>query len=246
MPFPGFFHLILWGQTSGLAMLCFTLGFLAINSERHFLAGLAIGSLIFKPQLALAAAAISLFSGEWRTVLGAISAAAAQLALAWAHYGTSVMRSYLQALSRISKVAPLLEPRLYQTHSLRSFWSLLLPWPCVAFAFYVICAIAVLVFAIQCWRSRAPLNLRYSVLLLATVLVAPHLTIYDLVIVAPAFLLLADWVIGNPENRLRDELKILLYLSYALPLLGPIARWTHVQLSVIALSALLLLAWQLA
>src|SRR5207249_1526765 len=81
MAFPGFFHLILWGQTSGLALLCFTLGFLAINSERHFLAGLAIGSLIFKPQLALAVAAIFLFSGEWRTVLGVISAAAAQLAL---------------------------------------------------------------------------------------------------------------------------------------------------------------------
>jgi len=90
------------------------------------------------------------------------------------------------------------------------------------------------------------LSLRYSGLLLATVLVAPHLTIYDLVIVAPAFLLLADWVIGNPENRLSDELKVLLYLCYTLPLLGPIARWTHVQLSVIALSALLWLAWQLA
>ena len=62
--FPGFLHLILWGQTSGLALLCFTLGFLAINSERHFLAGLAIGSLIFKPQLALAAAAIFLFQGN--------------------------------------------------------------------------------------------------------------------------------------------------------------------------------------
>ncbi|PYX26075.1 MAG: hypothetical protein DMG87_00445, partial [Acidobacteria bacterium] len=100
-------------------------------------------------------------------MLGAISAAAAQLALAWAHYGTSVMQSYLQALSRIPNVAPLLEPRLYQTHSLRSFCSLLLPWPGVAFAFYMVCAIAVLVIAIQCWRNRAPLKLRYSVLLLA-------------------------------------------------------------------------------
>jgi len=238
MAFPGFFHLILWGQTSGLALLCFTLGFLAINSERHFLAGLAIGSLIFKPQLALAAAAIFLFSGEWRTVLGAISAAAAQLALAWAHYGTSVMLSYLQALSRIPKVAPLLEPRLYQTHSLRSFWSLLLPWPCVAFAFYVICAIAVLVFAIQCWRSRAPLNLRYSVLLLATVLVAPHLTVYDLVILAPAFLLLGDWSLQTPPHPLAQSVQALLYISYPLFLLGPVSRFTHVQLSVLVMAAL--------
>jgi alpha-1,2-mannosyltransferase len=238
MAFPGFFHLILWGQTSGLALLCFTLGFLAINSERHFLAGLAIGSLMFKPQLALAAAAIFLFSGEWRTVLGAISAAAAQLALAWAHYGTSVMQSYLQALSRVREVAPLLEPRLYQTHSLRSFWSLLLPWPGVAFAFYVVCAITVLVIAIQCWRRSAPLNLRFSVLLLATVLAAPHLTVYDLVILAPAFLLLGDWSLRTPAHPLAQSVQALLYISYPLFLLGPVSRFTHVQLSVLVMAAL--------
>src|SRR5437667_10192023 len=114
IPSPYFVGTNIW---LGAALLHF--GVLAINSERHFLAGLAIGSLIFKPQLALAAAAIFLFSGEWRTVLGAISAAAAaQLALAWAHYGTTVMQSYLQALSRIPNLAPLLEPPLYQTHSL--------------------------------------------------------------------------------------------------------------------------------
>jgi hypothetical protein len=236
--FPGFFHLILWGQTSGLALLCFTSGFLAINSERHFLAGLAIGSLIFKPQLALAAAAIFLFSGEWRTVLGAISAVVAQLALAWAHYGTSVMRSYLQALSKIPNVAPLLEPRLYQTHSLRSFWSLLLPWPGLAFTCYVVCAIAVLLVAIRCWRSRAPLNLRYSVLLLATVLVAPHLTVYDLVILAPAFLLLGDWALQTPAHPLAQSVQALLYISYPLFLLGPVSRVTHVQLSVLVMTAL--------
>jgi alpha-1,2-mannosyltransferase len=242
--FPGFFHLILWGQTSGLALLCFTLGFLAVNSERHFLTGLAIGSLIFKPQLALAAAAIFLFSGEWGTVLGAISAASAQLALAWVHYGTSVMQSYLRALSRIREVAPLLEPRLYQTHSLRSFWSLLLPWPGIAFAFYVVCAIAVLVIAIQCWRSRAALNLRYSVLLIATVLVAPHLTVYDLVILAPAFLLLGDWALQTPAHPLAQTVQALLYISYPLFLLGPFSRFTHVQLSVLVMAALVWICWQ--
>jgi hypothetical protein len=36
----------------------------------------------------------------------------------------------------------------------------------------------------------------------------------------------------------------LLYLVYALPLLGPLTRWTHVQLSVIAMVALLCVIWQ--
>jgi hypothetical protein len=35
----------------------------------------------------------------------------------------------------------------------------------------------------------------------------------------------------------------LLYLVYVLPLVGPLARWTHLQLSVIAMSALLYLIW---
>src|SRR5207248_11064670 len=236
--FPGFFHLIVWGQTSGLALLCFTLGFLAINSEQHFLAGLAIGSLIFKPQLGLASAVIFLFFRESKLILGAIVTGVAQLALAWAHYGTLVMRSYIQALSGIGKVSHLLEPRLYQTHSLRSFWSMLLPWPDIALAFYVVCAVAVLVIAARCWRSRAPLRLRYSVLLLATVLVAPHLTVYDLVILAPAFLLLSDWALQRTEHRFARAVQILLYLSYLLFLLVPLSRFTHVQLSVLVMTAL--------
>jgi len=94
------------------------------------------------------------------------------------------------------------------------------------------------VFAIQCWRSRAPLNLRYSVLLLATVLVAPHLTVYDLVILAPAFLLLGDWAIQTPAHPLAPAAQVLLYISYPLFLLGPVSRFTHVQLSVLEMTAL--------
>jgi len=244
--YPALFHLIAWGQTSALALACFTLAFLALHSDRRFLAGLAIGMLIFKPQLGLVAASLFLFAREWKIVLGALLASLGELATGWLYYGTPVMRDYAHHLLHVGGVLPLLEPKPYQTHSLRAFWSLLVPWPGLAFALYLITVVIALVLTLRLWRTAAPLSLRYSGLLLATVLVAPHLTIYDLVIVAPAFLLLADWVIGNPENRLNDEVKILLYLCYTLTLLGPIARWTHVQLSVIALSALLWLAWQLA
>ena len=47
---------------------------------------------------------------------------------------------------------------LYQTHSLRSFWSLLLPWPRVAFALYAVSTLAVLLFAIRLWKSESPLS----------------------------------------------------------------------------------------
>src|SRR5437870_990708 len=211
LAFPGFFHLILWGQTSGLALLCFTLAFLALNKNRPYLAGLAMGSLIFKPQLGLAAAVIFLFASEWKLIAGAILAALAQLGIGWLYYGTPVTREYLSALMNVRNVLPMLEPRPYQMHSLRAFWSLLIPWPPLAFILYVATAVAVLAVAARCWRSKIPLGLRYSALMLATVLVAPHLTVYDLVVLAPVFLLMADWALGTGAKS-SPFVPILIYL----------------------------------
>jgi hypothetical protein len=79
--------------------------------------------------------------------------------------------------------------------------------------------------------------------LLSTVLLAPHLTVYDLVVLAPAFLLLADWIVTQPHSPATPHLKLLLYLAFPLPLLGPLARWTHFQLSVPVMAALLYGIW---
>jgi hypothetical protein len=35
-------------------------------------------------------------------------------------------------------------------------------------------------------------------------------------------------------------MRVLLYLCFVLPLVGPLARWTHIQLTVIMMFALLL------
>jgi alpha-1,2-mannosyltransferase len=244
--FPGFFHLLLWGQTSGLALLCFTLAYLALRSNLKLLAGVAIGSLIFKPQLGLAAAVVFVCAREWRVIAGVLGAASAQLAAGWMHYGTGAMRNYWRALLHVEDILPLLEPRLYQTHSLRSFWSLLLPWPRVAFVFYVVSALGVLALAVRRWQSGACLEIRFAALLLATVLASPHLTVYDLVILAPAFLLVGDWVIANGESHFAGLARLLLYLCYPLFLLGPLARLTHLQLSVVAMTGLLWISWRIA
>jgi alpha-1,2-mannosyltransferase len=241
--FPGLFHLLAWGQTSGLALLCFTLAFLALENDRPLLAGLAIGSLIFKPQLAIAAAVVFVFTRQWKVTAGAMMAATLQLIIAWMHYGSEVMRAYWHALTHVKDVMPLLEPRLYQTHSLRSFWSLLLPWQNLAFILYAASALAVVVFTVRVWKteskSESPLAPRFSALLLATVLVSPHLTVYDLAILAPAFLLLGDWALSHTQDQSAPQVQHLLYFCYPLFLIGPLARITHLQLSVVAMTALL-------
>jgi hypothetical protein len=245
LAYPGFFHLIAWGQSSGLALACFTTAYLALRSQRFFLAGLALGCLVFKPQLGLASAFVILGGGEWMIALGALLAAIAQLSAGWLYYGTPVMRDYFYHLVHVRSMFSQLEPRPYQMHSLRSFWTMLVPWPHLAFALYVITAVAVLGIALSLWKTRAPLNLGFAALLIATVLVSPHLTVYDLVILAPAYLLLADWAVANRRPFSRN-LGMLLYLAYALPLLGPLSIWTHLQLSVPAMAGILWMTFRIA
>jgi len=237
--YPGFVHLLAWGQTSGLALACFTAAYLALRSRKLFLAGLAIGCLAFKPQLGIAAGFVFLLTWQRKVITGALVTAAAELSVGWLYYGGTVMRDYSHHLVHVREVFPLLEPRPYQLHSLRSFWAMLMPWPQLAFALYLVGAIAVLVIAIRYWRSSAELALKYSVLLIATVLVAPHLTVYDLVILAPAFLLITDWSAGRDWEWQMQMVGLLLYLCYLIPLIGPLSRWTKFQFSIPALVALL-------
>jgi hypothetical protein len=245
LAFPGISQLLVWGQTSGLALLFFTLAYLALSARHDFLAGLAIGCLIFKPQLGLVAAVVFLCVKNWKVVTGAILSAMLQLAIAWLHYGSVVMRTYLVALGRFHQVMPLLEPRPYQTHCLRSFWTMIVPLPPLALLLYLASAVVVLFLAFHCWRSQSDIRIRTAVLLLATVLVSPHLTVYDLVILAPAFLLLADWTVANLSQQHARQIQLLIYVCFLLFLFGPIVRYIHLQISVLAMAALLVIASRL-
>jgi len=236
--FPAFFHLIAWGQTSALALACFTLMFFLLHKRWEFLAGLVLGCLIFKPQLGLAAAIVFVALGAWKVVAGAIVAAAVQLSVGVLYYGKEPLRHWIHTLANANSLLPLLEPKPYQTHCLRTFWAMLVPWPALASGLYIVSSVVVLALTLALWRrAGTPLPLRYSALLLATVLISPHLTIYDLVILAPALLLIADWLMVQPRET-ASRLGILLYLVYMLPLLSVLTRWTHLQLSAAAMVAL--------
>jgi len=244
--FPAFFHLIAWGQTSALALACFTVAFFLLRGNRQFAAGLILGCLIFKPQLGLAAAIVFAAIGACRILAGAALSAAAQLGTGVLYYGPQPFVQWIHTLRIMPGVLPLFEPRPYQTHCLRTFWTLLIPWPDLALSLYILSAVIVLALTIACWRRgpSVPLGLKYSSLLFATVLIAPHLTVYDLVMLAPALLLLADWLVGQPAVSLTHQVGTSLYLVYMLPLLGPLTRWAHIQLSVIVMVVSVWLIWR--
>jgi hypothetical protein len=244
LAFPGFFHLITFGQNSGLALLFFTLAYLAFRKQHSFLAGLAIGMLVFKPQFVVVPGLMFLLAQEWSALLGTLLSAAGQLAIGRLYFGAEVMQRYFRTLTQNLNTQSLIEPHLYQSFSFRGFWLLLVPAH-AALALYLVSFFAILALAILCWRSKAPLAIRCSALLFATILAAPHCNIYDLVILAPAFLLLGDWSLGQISKE-ASTIKQLLYSCYLLFLLTPLTKIIHIQWGVIALLGLLWIIWKIA
>jgi hypothetical protein len=231
LAWPACFAMLGAGQASSLALACFTGAFLALRAERRFLAGLALGSLAWKPQLGLAVAVAFVAARDGRVVAGALVAAAAQLALPALLLGPRVLADYAGVVAELPSLAPVLAGKTHQMHSLRSFFDFLLPDPLAGLAFAA-GALATLALAARTWRSDAPLELRFATLLLATALASPHLYLYDLVILAPAWLLLADRIAASPAAAAQAGLRTALWAGFALTAMGPLSRFSHVQLSV--------------
>lgn len=235
--FPPFYSLMLHGQTSVIPLLCVTGAFVALRADRRAAAGFALGSLIFKPQFGIAIAAVMLARREWRVMGGALAAIACQWMGPTLLWGAEPMAQYVGALRRGPDVAGLLEPKLYQLHSLRGFSMLLLGPSAANWVLVAVLGAATLVIAVRLWQPRIPLETRFSALLLAMVLVAPHAGIYDLVLLAPAFLLTVA-LAAEAGDRARRTLRAIVYLAFVALLVAPLAAATRLQLSVP-----LLLAW---
>lgn len=240
LAFPGFFYLIASGQNSVLALIAFSSAFFAFRSGAKFTAGLALGLLMYKPQFGLMAAAIFVLTLEWRVILGALITGTGQLAAGAAYYGTPALKAYFAQLVHLNQNASALEPHIDRMHSLRAFWSLLLPWHAAASLLFGVSALAVIAITLWCWRSKTPVELRYAVFLLGSALIDPHLTDYDLVMLMPAFLVIGDRVLLEPESPRRDAARALTYAAFCLPLFGPMLKAFHLQLSVPAYAALFL------
>jgi hypothetical protein len=235
--YPPFAMLMGFGHISALALAAFAGAYLAFRAERPWLAGAAIGCVFLKPPLGLVVPFVFGYGREWRAMAGALVTVVLQLALAAAAFGLGVLHEYWRVTTGLGRVAVDLEPQPHQMQSLRSFFSVLLPWPSLALACYAAAAVITAVVAARCWRSRAPLSVRYAVLLLAAILVDPHVNVYDLVVLVPVFPLIAALAIRDGRG---PWLWALLGACFYAPIFAHAASTVfHVQIEVLLLVLLL-------
>jgi hypothetical protein len=199
---PGLHFTLSFGQVSLIGLVCFTALWLCLRSGRPFLAGLAVGALAYKPQLGIVAAFVFVFAREWRVVLGAVTAVAVQLGAGVIYWGPGIFPDYLRALLKLPGVIGAMEPDKAMMHSWRAFFLHLGVPSTAALALSIATSIATIAAAVICWRKRGDLAPRYVVLVLATLLVDPHIYAYDLLLLMPALLVGWDWAAHQRETSL--------------------------------------------
>jgi alpha-1,2-mannosyltransferase len=235
---PLFFSQLRYGQASAFALLMWAFALAALTRQRAFVAGLALGALIYKPPLAAVIGICVLATGQWRVAAGAVSMAAGQLALGWWAGGSAAMGSYFAQLWVLMLDPSLVQIYPSEVHSLRGFFQLVLPSPHAVTIGHLIGVLLIVAAAIRSWSSAMPVRLRVGVSIVLTVLASPHLLTYDLLLLTLPLLVIADWVVQHPHHRLRPGVSVLLALAYFAPFSSNLARLVPIQVSVIILAVL--------
>jgi hypothetical protein len=235
--FPGLFSTVLHGQTSVLALMAVAAAFVALRRARPFAAGLAIGCLAFKPHWLFVIGAIFLVAREWRVAAGAATAAAVQIGATLVAVGPSAMLAYTKVLQSVQQNADLLEP--HPGESLRSAFTLFIPSQTAAFVMYAVAAVAIVAWASHVWRCHERFEARASAIVLATLLVSPHAFSYDLILLAPVFLLIANWLASAPPHPLLRVASWTLAALFVAPVLAVLPAPVRLLFSAGAMTALL-------
>jgi len=240
--FPGLYATVIHGQVSVLASLAIAIALIALERGRRLEAGLALGCLAFKPHWVIAAGVVFLFAREWKVLIGMGASALAQIGAALALAGPRVFSAYLATLQSIGSLGDLLEPR--PGYALKSFLSVFVPNPQAAFALYLIAAAVVAVVAARTWRSTASFDVRASAVVLAIVLVNPHVFEYDLIVLMTVFFLVANAMAGGlPTGLAGARWTWVLAALFVAPVLTAVPPAFRLQFSATAMVAVLFRMW---
>jgi hypothetical protein len=242
--FPALYETVLHGQTSALSALLVVVALFALQRGHRFLAGVAFGCLAFKPHWAVAAGAIFVVTREWRVTAGIVLAASLQVGAAWLALGPDVMHAYWLTLRSVQQIGELLEPR--PGHTFRGLFAALIPSPQVAFVLYASAAAITLVATARLWRSHLAVELRYSAIVLALILVSPHAFEYDLMLLVPVFFMLANWLCMPGNAAAARSMNYLLPALFVAPLLAVLPAAVRLQFSVTVMALILAFMWRQA
>jgi hypothetical protein len=236
--FPPFLSLVLYGQITVIIVAAFWAGWLALERRQHLLAGVALGLLAIKPQFGIPLAVIVLARREWAMLAGALISVLLQAGVAWAVLGLDAFRGFAHTLPITFSSVDAFESKPFLSHSLRALTRLAPNW--LGVPLWMALAAIVLWLTVRVWRSDAPIRVRLGTVILASVLVNPHVIAYDATVLALPLIWFAAFM-QEPSRRERVSQfwKVVCWLFVTLFI--PTAAVIGVQASVLVMVWLLVL-----
>ena len=216
LAFPAVLSNIGHGQNAFLSAALFGGGALLLD-RRPLLAGVLLGSLVFKPHLGLVIPLALLAGGRWRSIFGAAVAVIGLSAASLAVFGPDVWRAFLAA-SPAARIA--LEQNLVGYEKMQSvFAAVRLLHGCVGLAYAAqgLAAIGACVGLVAAQRKAFRAPAEGPAMVCAALLASPFLLDYDLILLA---IPLAWLTAGGLKSGFRPWEKLILSAGFLLPALS--------------------------
>jgi hypothetical protein len=219
-------------QKGSVLLLILTATYYLLTKQRPYWAGIVFGLIAFKPQFALPIAIAMLCKRQWRFVLGGLTTGAALAGLCLL-MGVDVCQQYIEFSTHAGEYLQNSGYDLTKSHTWGGFFTLLCGESKNTITILTLVSSG-LTIAITAWALRRPLDTRsnrfawqFSALVVATVLLSPHLYTYDLTV-----LLLPLGLVAVHE-RAPSAQRWLALLLFCLAGLSPqFAGLSGIQLSV--------------
>jgi hypothetical protein len=191
--FPPFAAHVLAGQSTIVPLMGFVGGWAVLRRNRPVLAGLVLSVVAVKPHFGVAMAFVFLAMRLWRVIGGIVLGLMAHAGLSVAICGEEAVAAYLATTLRIVGDTTLINPTdARHTHALRMSLEALAPHD-VATGIWLAASAATLWMTVRVWRRNQSWTTRMAALMLATLLVSPHVQTYDAILMAPVVLWLCRW-----------------------------------------------------
>jgi hypothetical protein len=180
------------GQVSIFAFVAFALCTRWFETQRYFLAGLALGLAAYKPSLVAIPAAMFLAGRCWRVFGGLLVSVSFVIAASFATVGSQGMALWLDTMRVFRYLATDQESVLRRSKyvDLNSFLTGLFgPHQTLLAAGYLIVAAALIVLA-WAWFRQGPSSMLWAATIASTLILNVYVPVYDTIILIPALVLM--------------------------------------------------------
>jgi Glycosyltransferase family 87 len=223
------------GQTGAMGMLFWALAIVAAGRGRRLLFGLCLGLLAYKPPLLIGTLPALVILRCWPALVGILITGGGQLAVSAIIAGVDPWRHYINGLISVSRYYFLTDTIPHQKQSILGFFQVLVGSNIAALALTAVAVVAILA---MWWFHRDEWHPTWVAAMLSAtaVLLSPHFYVYDLIVLTPALLVIADrlaWRCSSPAER---TVLVAAYSLLLAPVSGFLALRSGIQLSTVLLT----------